>query len=87
MMLMVKDVKNAGTTEDDPPISKSDNLYKEVSGERARAMVICSSILSKLDLTWSGIEDELNRRDGGDWGEPGDMVDLQFLKSTEHGAI
>ena len=40
MMLMAKNVRNAGTMWDDPPISKTDNLYKEVSGEQDQAMVI-----------------------------------------------
>jgi hypothetical protein len=87
MMLMAKNMKNAGTTQDDPPISKRDNLYKEVCGEHNQAMIICRSILSALDLTWDKIEDELNMRHVNGWEEPGDIVDLRFLQSSEHGAI
>ena len=64
MMLMAKNMRNAGTTWDDPPISKKDNLYKEVSGEWDQVMVICNSILALLDLTWD---------------DPGEEVSLEFL--------
>ena len=87
MMLMAKNVRNAGTTQDNPPISKKDNLYKEVSGERDQAMVICNSILASLNLTWDEIEEELNKRHANGWDNPGEEVSLEFLQSTEHGAI
>ena len=87
MMLMAKNVRNAGTTWDDPPISKKDNLYKEVSGEWDQAMVICNFILALLDLTWDEIEEELNKRHANGWDDPGEQVSLEFLQSTEHGAI
>ena len=87
MMLIAKNVRNAGTTWDDPPISKKDNLYKEVSGEWDQAMVICNFILALLNLTWDEIEEELNKCHVNGWDDLGEEVSLEFLQSTEHGAI
>ena len=87
MMLMAKNVKYAGTTQDDPPISKKDNLYKEVNSEQNQVMVICNSISASLSLTWDGIEEELNKCHVNGWDEPGEEVNLQFFRSTEHGPI
>ena len=84
---MAKNVRNAGTMWDHPPISKKDNLHKEVSGEWDQAMAICSSILALLNLTWDEIEEELNKRHVNGWDDPGEKVSLEFLQSTEHGAI
>ena len=87
MMLMEKNMRNAGTTWDNPPISKKDNLYKEVSGEQDQAVVICNSILASLNLTWDEIQEELNKHHVNGWDDPGEEVSLEFLQSTEHGAI
>ena len=64
-----------------------DNLYKEVSGEQDQAMVICNSILALLNVTLDEIEEELNKCHVNSWDDPGEEVTLEFLQSTEHGAI
>ena len=76
MMLMAKNVRNAGTTQDDLPISKKDILYKEVSGEQDQAMVICNSILASLSLTWDEIDEEFNKCHVNGWDDPGEEVNL-----------
>ena len=93
MMLMAKNVRNAATMQDDPHMSKKDNLYKDISGEWDQVMVICNSILASIDLTWNEIEEELNKHYAinkhyaNGWDDPGEEVSLEFLQSTEHGAI
>ena len=52
MMLMVKSVKNAGTTDYDPEIGRSDVPHKEVIGERKQALLVCKSVLSTERWTW-----------------------------------
>ena len=47
MMLMVKSVKNAGTTDYNPEIGWSDVLHKEVIGEQKQALLVCKSVLAQ----------------------------------------
>lgn len=88
MMLIVKSLKNAGTTAWDPKISTKDHLFKEVNGERKEALKICKNIMQELHLTWDGIQKEMDRLpSGGRWNLRGDTIHLDFLCDKERGDL
>ena len=87
MLIMVRDIKNAGETDYDPQVHKSDVIYKEVAGERTQALQICNRILRMERWTWSSIEKELRQRPSEGWGSPGEEVDLAYLKVESYGSL
>ena len=80
LMSMVRNVNNAGTTDYDQEIGKSDILYREADGERELVLSICKRILNKLKWTWKEIESELHEMTDGGWSDTGDDIDIQFLR-------
>lgn len=80
LMSMVRNVNNAGTTDYDREIRKSDILYREADGERELALSICKRILNKQKWTWKEIESELHEMADGGWSDTGDDIDIQFLR-------
>ena len=87
MMLMVKSVKNAGTTDYDPEIGRSDVLHKEVIGERKQVLLVCKSVLSTERWTWEYIENELNTMPTSGWDSAGKEIDLGYLKVSSQGSL
>ena len=87
MMLMVKQLEGAGTTHNDPKVGTGDVLNKEVQGEKKKALMICNKIMNKLSLTWDGIWAEMLQEPLGGWDEPGDEIDLYFLRDENQGAM
>ena len=87
-MLIVKSVKNTGTTRWDPKINNRDHLFKEVEGERKRALQYCAKIMKHLDLTWDQMEEEIRHwPSDGNWNSPGEKVDLHVLLDDVWGAL
>jgi hypothetical protein len=73
LMIMVRNLKNAGTTDYDPEVQKSDILYREVEGEREMALSICDRILKRQRWTWAKIENEIQKVPDGGWNMPHTM--------------
>ena len=78
ILIMVNNTKNAGETDYDPQIGKSDIIYKEVAGERKQALLVCKSILNTEGWTWNSMESELHQMPSDGWDSPGEEVNLGF---------
>ena len=87
MMVMVKGIKNAGETDYDPHIGRSDIISKEVTGEWKQALLVCKTILSNERWTWVDIERELQKMPLGGWSSPGEAIDLSYLISPSQGSL
>ena len=75
MMLIIKSVKNAGTTDYNPEIGWYDVLHKEVIGEWKQALLVCKSVLSTERWTLEYIENELHMMPTGGWDSAGEEID------------
>ena len=87
LMSMVRNVKNAGTTDYNPEITKSDIIYREVDGERELVLSICKRILNKQKWTWKKIKRELHEMPDGGWSDTGEDIDIQFLRKDNRGTL
>ena len=52
MMIMIKKIKNAGTTDYDWKVQHTDILYMEVSGEQNKALEVCKVIIDEQGWIW-----------------------------------
>lgn len=88
MMLIMRSIRNAGTTRWDPKISNKDHLFKEVECKKKEALKCCKKIMDHLDLTWDEMEEEIWKCfSNGDWNSPGKKIDLDFLHDDILGAL
>ena len=87
MMLMIKQIEGMGMTHNDPKVGTGDVLKKEMQGEKKKALMICNKIMNKLSLMWDGKWAEMLQEPLGGWDEPGDEIDLYFLRDENQGAM
>jgi hypothetical protein len=78
---MVDNVKGAGSGEAMPRLSKTDYLVKEMQNERMAVMEIAKEIMKNLKMDKSAILRELSNRNDMDWYSPGEVINLDFLRS------
>jgi hypothetical protein len=86
-IIMVDNVKGAGSGEAMPKFSKSDYLVKETQNERMAAMEIAKEIMKNLKMDRAAILRELSNRNDIDWYSPGEVINLDFLRSMIRHAV
>jgi hypothetical protein len=79
-MLMVHECQGIGLGENLPQVTKQDYLYRETMNERKAAMVIVDKIRVTFKLSWNKVKAELDTRPESGWYDPGEAVELEFLR-------
>jgi hypothetical protein len=72
--------RGAGVTEGLPHFKDTDFIVKETQNERLAAMKIIDVIMKEMGLGWFKVNEELERAKNADWFDPGEAVQLDFLR-------
>ena len=87
IITMVNNFKNAGETDYDLQIGKSDIIHKEVASEQKQALLVCKNVFNMEGWTWNLMEKKLHQMPSDGWDSPGGKVNLEHLKVPSQGCL